>query len=81
MPNVAALLDTSDIDILSVLRLVGPGAFNAEVEFLQKRMDENPQYQGLVAFTNLHDPGAAPPWGENSAAILRVSVKSWIKRP
>lgn len=28
-----------------------------EVEFLQKRMDENPQYQGLVAFTNLHDPG------------------------
>lgn len=31
----------------------------AEVEFLQKRMDENPQYQGLVVFTNLHDPGVA----------------------
>jgi len=31
-----------------------------QVEFLQKRMDENPQYQGLVAFTNLHDPDYDP---------------------
>ena len=30
-----------------------------QVEFLQKRMDENPQYEGLVALTNLHAPG---PW-------------------
>ena len=31
-----------------------------QVEFLQKRMDENPQYEGLVALTNLHDPGRGP---------------------
>lgn len=35
----------------------GQGRMAPQVEFLQKRMDENPEYQGLVAFTNLHDPG------------------------
>lgn len=31
-----------------------------QVEFLQKRMDENPEYEGLVALTNLHAPDYDP---------------------
>ena len=46
-------LETTDLGSSMLRGGIGP----RQVEFLQKRMDENPQYQGLVAFTNLHDPG------------------------
>lgn len=48
-----------------------------QVEFLQKRMDENPQYQGLVAFTNLHDPDYDP----DLCGGVVFEVAEWFAQP
>ena len=60
------------------------GIGHRQVEFLQKRMDENPQYQGLVAFTNLHDPGGLRLVGSHQVDVchefLTVSYFMYIVR-